>query len=447
MQLKDGELANANPLTSDQFDQIMSSLDLGKAQKIAVAVSGGSDSMALALLLHEWCITQKKTLIALTVDHGLRENSASEAKRVKDWMRAKNISHHILTWSGLKPDADIQNEARKARYHLMGQWCADNDVKYLCVAHHKEDQAETFLMRLFRGSGIDGLSAMDTKASFPVEDFDNKYPLICRPLLDISKQRLIDTLCQFKQTWVDDPSNENDSFTRIKTRNLLKSTDIEGFNSERLSQTAKRIRRVRSLLEDMTIKAESDYAKHYDLGFTILNLSFLENTHEEISLRLLSTILKKISGGQYAPRLIKLENLFENLKASDFMGQTIYGVVVFPVNENEIAFVREAKSIQDENNITDQKRYLWDNRFVVTPDKMTGKLKKLNTNNINILSDKFPDLKAKLNLYFDNHLLQKRVLSSLPCIHEKEGAILLPDILAKNIGMQELDKFSTILKK
>lgn len=447
MRLKEGELNKVNPLTFDQFDNIMKSLDIGDCKKIAVAVSGGGDSMALSLLLNDWCAAEKRKLVALTVDHGLRSSSANEAKLVHDWMQERQIDHIILNWDGKKPDNDIQNEARKARYLLMGKWCVENDIKFLFVAHHQEDQAETFLIRLFRGSGVDGLSSMEQKALFPNDNFNHVYPVICRPLLDIPKQRLIDTLHVFNQDWVNDPSNDNDDFSRIKIRKLLQSSNIEGLNSDRLSLTAKRIRRVRTLLESMTVKAESDYVKYYDLGYAILNVDFIKDTHEEISLRLLSVILKKISGGSYAPRMAKLESLYENLKDCNFQGQTIYGAIVFPLSGNEVAFVREVNSIMNNYFITDEKHYLWDNRFFVNFEKKTEHIRKLDTRDVNLISEKFPDFKEHLKEYFNNGVLKNRVLASLPCLEKKDGTISLPDILVNGIGMQELDSFSVILKK
>ena len=130
---------------------------IDKHKKVAVAVSGGADSMALALLLNEQ--TNSK-LIAITVDHGLREESAREAKQVKKWLEKYDIEHHILKWEGDKKNSNIQFEARTARYQLMCDFCKKNDIQLLLVAHNLQDNAETLLMRIMRGSGVDGLSAI-----------------------------------------------------------------------------------------------------------------------------------------------------------------------------------------------------------------------------------------------------------------------------------------------
>ena len=163
MQLEENK---PSPLTSDEFHNLMVALNMGDIKHIAVAVSGGGDSMALCLLLKEWCTTQGVNLTALTVDHGLRVDSRTEAEQVSRWMMEASISHHILSWAGEKPTTNIQDEARKARYQLMGKWCAQNNIAHLCLAHHQDDQAETFLLRLFRGSGVDGLCAMEKKQIF-----------------------------------------------------------------------------------------------------------------------------------------------------------------------------------------------------------------------------------------------------------------------------------------
>ena len=130
-----------------------------KNTTVAVAVSGGADSLALVLMAAEMYAVDSIKIVALTVDHGLRSTSAQEAEYVANLMKAHGIEHHILVWEGIKPQTGIEEAARAARYELMREWCLRNDVHYLMVAHHLFDQAETFLMRLQRGSGLKGLCA------------------------------------------------------------------------------------------------------------------------------------------------------------------------------------------------------------------------------------------------------------------------------------------------
>jgi tRNA(Ile)-lysidine synthase len=141
---------------------------LGAQWPGAVAVSGGGDSIALMLLLAAWARAQETPApIVLTVDHGLRKGSARDARNVLARSKAAGLEAHVLTWRGNKPSADIEAAARDARYRLLGMWCLAHRIRSLYVAHSLEDQAETFLLRLARGSGIDGLSAMAPVARFP----------------------------------------------------------------------------------------------------------------------------------------------------------------------------------------------------------------------------------------------------------------------------------------
>jgi len=440
MQLEENK---PSPLKSDEFHNLMCAINIGAPKHIAVAVSGGGDSMALCLLLKEWCTTQGVNLTALTVDHGLRENSRAEAEQVSKWMMEASICHNILSWAGEKPTTNIQDEARKARYDLMGNWCAKNNVTHLCLAHHQDDQAETFLLRLFRGSGVDGLSAMEQKAGFPISDGSRNFPALCRPVLDVAKSRLMENLKLCKQEWIEDPSNQNENFARIKIRSLLTLSDIDGLNSERLSLTAKRMRRVRSLLEDLTEKAESDYVTYHDLGYATLNKSFTEKLHEEISLRLLSEILQKISGGHYAPRHNKLSSLYENLKQDPFSGQTLLGCIVFSLSKNEIIFAREENSIDPSINVSNKQQMLWDNRFLINK---TENIQCFNQNAMNLLKQEYPDIKEKLNAYFGLPILSNRILPTLPCEINGQGKVTLPEKLAQAIDIPELIGFSAVLK-
>jgi tRNA(Ile)-lysidine synthase len=174
----------AEPLTHEEFARAVERLGpLEKRPHLAVAVSGGADSLSLALFAAAWARKRGGCASALTVDHGLRPEAAAEARRVGRWLRARGIEHRIIAWRGTKPAANIQAAARAARYGLLSAWCARHGVLHLLLAHHADDQAETYLMRLARGSGVDGLAAMA-----PVHELPSVRVL--RPLLDVPRARL-----------------------------------------------------------------------------------------------------------------------------------------------------------------------------------------------------------------------------------------------------------------
>lgn len=445
MQLE--EKGEPSSLSSEEFEDIISTINIGAATHIAVAVSGGGDSMALVLLLKNWCAEKKFKLTALIVDHGLRKNSTAEAAQVGGWMTDLNIDHHILKWLGDKPATNIQDEARKMRYLLLGNWCADNDIKHLFLAHHQNDQAETFLIRLFRGSGIDGLSAMEKMAPFPVKDFDKNYPFLCRPLLDVPKEKLTQFLNEQAQQWVEDPSNQDVKYTRIQIRELLRSSEIDGLDQGRLSQTAKRMRRVRSLLEDLTESAEADYVNYSEFGFASVNKKFITELHEEIALRLLSKVIKTVSGGTYPPRHKKLEALYEKLSAEDFQGQTLAGSMIFKDGKDEIILAREASAISKPVQVTNGETLLWDNRFLINTSNISGTVMALSEDHVKTLSAQFPDFKEKLNAVFKNNLLRNRIMPSLPCIISSDETVWLPDILINKLNLPEIREFSAVFNK
>lgn len=299
----------------------------------AVGVSGGADSLALALLLKKWGGTD---IVALTVNHGLREESAKEAEFVASVMKKHKIKHHILNWEGEKPSVGIEEAARIARYDLLGKWCAENGVDKLFIAHHKLDQAETFLMRLQRGSGVNGLAAM-------LEVFDKDGIKIIRPLLEFMPEELKDFLDSQKINWVEDPHNFNEDFLRVKIRNFIPRLEKElGLTVERIADTAANMARVRDFLETET----GDYLKENlqsfeDIAFALPLASF-KNLHVEIALRVLVKIFQKINGKFYAPRLNSLESLYSSALESRFKSATLQNCEVLKF-KGKIYFIPEIK--------------------------------------------------------------------------------------------------------
>ena len=184
---------------------------------LAVGVSGGADSLALALLAQDWARTRGGKITALTVDHGLRPDSAAEAAQVGAWLRGHAIAHAILPWSGPKPTSGIQARARAARRGLLVEWCRRTGVLHLLLAHQRDDQAETVLLRRQHDSGPDGLAAMAAIVELP----DLR---ILRPLLGLPHVALTAFLTARGQVWAEDPSNRNPAFTRIQVRQTLDET-------------------------------------------------------------------------------------------------------------------------------------------------------------------------------------------------------------------------------
>lgn len=324
--------------------------------KFAIAVSGGADSLALCFLCDEWAKKYNKKIIALTVDHGLREESAYEANFVHDLLSKNHIEHHTLLWEGEKPEASLEEKARNARYDLLTNFCKENNINSLILAHHKKDQAETFLMRLQRGSGVDGLSAIS-----PI--FYKNHMKLIRPLLDIMPEELKSYLREKDIKWFEDPMNEDEDFLRVKFRKALPLLEKEfGIDVDCLVNTAKNMARARDYLELQTEKKINSIVKWDNRGFAKLEKNKFCELHEEIAYRLLSKVLIVVGGSIYTPRFSKLDRLYNEIKSEDFAPQTLNGVKI-KQEKNKICFYREIAKVEKQKIVC--KEFVFDNRFFV----------------------------------------------------------------------------------
>jgi len=334
---------------------------------LAVAVSGGADSMALALLAHLWATGRGGRITALTVDHGLRPESADEALLVAGRLAAQGIPCQVLAWRGKKPDAGIQEAARNARHALLSEWCRENGILHLLFAHHLEDQAETFLLRLARGSGIDGLAAM----SAVVETPDVR---ILRPLLATPREHLRQFLSCRGERWIEDPSNENTEFARVRVRQEMKSLAPLGLSPDTLVDSSRRMARARVALETSASRALAVTTALSPLGFASLDLEKLFQEPDEISLKALSRVLMCVGGHVYPPGLNKLERLHEELKTLDGKnGSTLAGCRLMTGKKNRLLICREERGLPAPLLMQPGETVFWDRRFAVTVKNVKGK--------------------------------------------------------------------------
>jgi tRNA(Ile)-lysidine synthase len=326
---------------------------------LAIAVSGGGDSMALVLLADCWAKAQGGRVTALTVDHGLRGESKREAAQVATWLQRRGIAHAILPWTGPKPQTGVQNAAREARYALMSDWCRGQGVLHLALAHNLEDQAETYLMRLGRGSGVDGLAAMPECLELP----DVR---LLRPLLDISRKRLRGLLEAVKQDWVEDPSNENTAYARTRVRALLSPLAGGGISPERLAQAAARYGAARVALENQTAQLLAECVAIYPLGYASLTLDALMAANQEIAYRALSRVISCIGGQQFGPSVEKLARLYNSLlKGEEYRGRSLGGCRIASSDRN-ILITREIRAGVPSIAVRPGETIHWDSRFKIS---------------------------------------------------------------------------------
>jgi len=327
-----------------EFSQIIYKIFANKLpKKIAVAVSGGLDSMALLLLFKNVFAqnsNQEIELFCLTVDHNVREKSAADAKFVANFCANNSIPCTILkSYLENSPEADIEGSLREVRYNLLREFCTKNKIKNLFLAHHKQDLAENFLIRLFRGSGIDGLSAMPTirhceEGQSP--DAAIQKLKIIRPLLDFSKSDLEKYLQIKKVAWVEDETNQDEKFLRNKIRKFLQTLpDFEVIN-DRIALASQAILEAKEIIEKETKKNFPKIFKNQKEGL-MLNLEKFINLEKSVATRYLALALMKISCRIYKPRLKKLERIYQLILGNKLSKrEEFYGCELKKLNEKEI---------------------------------------------------------------------------------------------------------------
>ncbi|MBR0825241.1 tRNA lysidine(34) synthetase TilS [Bradyrhizobium manausense] len=283
--------------------------ELRGAPALVLAVSGGPDSLALMWLAARWrrSLARGPKLIVVTVDHGLRKDAAREAREVKQLARSLDLTHRTMRWTGAKPKTGLPAAARDARYRLLVKVARASGATHVLTAHTRDDQAETLLMRLLRGSGIVGLSAM---ARITQRD----GVALARPFLDVPKSQLIATLARAKIGFADDPTNRDPAFTRPRLRALLPALAAEGGNVRNLARLAARLARANAAVDVLADGAERflalrdrDRLSHHAGGRSFEASSFAA-LPEEVRLRLLLRAIDAV-GHEGPAELGKVEAL------------------------------------------------------------------------------------------------------------------------------------------
>ena len=292
----------------------------------AVAVSGGADSLALMHLLARWAGARALPApVVLTVDHGLLPDSAAMARKVIGWAREAGLKAVPLAWKGRKPEADIEAAAREARYRLMGDWLRANGLDALYVAHTEDDQAETFLLRLARGSGLDGLSAMQEVAPFPLRSAGALR--LVRPLLSFSRGTLRGHLADQRQSWIEDPMNVDPRFARARIRAAWPALEALGLVRARIADAAAHMSRAREALDWATL-AVARRAVRLEDDVAAVDSEALVQAPREVALRLLARLLMVVGWQSYRPRFENLERLFDSIVVGAFKAATLHGCIV-----------------------------------------------------------------------------------------------------------------------
>lgn len=321
------------------------------APVIAVGVSGGADSLALALLADSWAKARGGRIHALTVDHGLRPESAGEARRVGAWLAAHGIAHEPLAWEGDKPATGIQAAARQARLRLLGDWCRAKGVLHLLLAHHRGDQAETLAIRREDRSGPDGLAGMAAETT-------TGWGRLLRPFLGQPKSALTATLAAAGQDWIEDPSNRDERHARVRHRRGIAEAASEAV----LASETRAYGLARGERDQRVADALALHVRLHAAGWACLDTRLAE-LPADLARSALARVIVAVGNLRYPPRGERLDRLLGHLKTGTGRARTLGGCRL-ALHRDEWIVAREVASLPPDVSFIGRTA-AWD-RFVVT---------------------------------------------------------------------------------
>ena len=294
-----------------------------------VAISGGPDSLALSFLAKIYSIKKNLDIRYFIVDHKLRKNSTLEAKQTQKQLKKFSINLNILTWNGTKPKKNIQSIARDKRYKLLASEAKKLNINNILLGHHLDDLFENFFIRILRGSGLNGLVSLDKKAQH------EKVNLI-RPLLDFNKKDLIYVSEHIFGSFVEDPSNVDDKFKRVKVRNFLKQLEIEGLDKNKFLLTIKNLKFANETIKFYTKKNLEENISFLKKEKTVVLKEFFFYHSSEVIFRSLTEVIKIVGKKYYPVRGKKIDMVLQLINTKSLFKVTLGGCVIKKVNQTVI---------------------------------------------------------------------------------------------------------------
>lgn len=334
---------------------------------IVLAVSGGADSTALLHMAAEWATMdprRRDTITVATVDHQLRAGSGAEAQQVAAMARELGLRHETLVWTGDKPQTGIQTAAREARYSLLAALAVALPQRPVAIvtAHTADDQAETLLMRLARGSGVDGLAAMPEVR--PAFGGDDRVDLV-RPLLSVTRADLLTYLRQRAVTWIDDPSNGDPRFERVRLRAAWPALEGTGLGVASLALSARRLQRARHALEEGTSRLAVDCLALHNGAYAVIDCASFAAAPEEYRVRLMCRVLAGFGGESPPATLAEVESLVTRLTSNPSLRVTLGGCAVRSCHREVRVFRETGRHGLPEAVLRPGEVLFWDRRFEV----------------------------------------------------------------------------------
>lgn len=363
--------ADTTPLADGELDGLFA--PLAKAPAVALAVSGGADSLVLLDAARRW--RERRTtgpaLLVLTVDHGLRPSSAAEADGVAAAAGRLGLPCRILRWTAPKPATGIEAAARAARYALLQEAAQEAGATFLLTAHHRDDQAETFLLRLAGGSGVAGLSAMQalrpmvSPLALPGGSGAETGLMLFRPFLALPRARLVATVRDAGLTPAEDETNHDPRYTRARLRRLMPMMEAEGLGAPALARAAARIGRASAALDHYAARLVGEAVSVDALAVARLDRTRYASEPEEVRLRALGRLLSAIGGALMPPATAPLEALDGALTAGHPFRRTLGGAVISAGARRVTLFREEGRGPHAAVPVTAGLDLIWDHRFRV----------------------------------------------------------------------------------
>ncbi|WP_306112473.1 MULTISPECIES: tRNA lysidine(34) synthetase TilS [unclassified Roseovarius] len=323
-----------NGPTAHILDQFVATFRNARPKRLGIAVSGGSDSLGLLLLARQWAAQGGPEPYAVTVDHGLRAASRDEAAGVAALCARLGVAHKTLEWRGWDGAGNLSDQARRARYGLIADWAEAGQITDVALGHTLNDVAETFVMRLMREAGVDGLAAMAPSWRQGTVEFR-------RPLLQLSRAELRKVVEREGLAWVDDPTNEDEAFERARVRKALAALEDLGVTARGLGNVAGHLGEVRSTLYWYVFLAARNHVS-FDRGDVMVDRKGFRTLPRDICRRMVQEILRWISGADYVPRGKAVALMLEAIRGGN--GMTLHGVMM-SVETDHLRFAREPKAV------------------------------------------------------------------------------------------------------
>jgi tRNA(Ile)-lysidine synthase len=417
----------AKPFTGAEFAASLASLGRFETRPfLAVAVSGGPDSLALAILADRWARERYGEICAVTVDHRLRPESGDEIRRLHGWLAARAIRHEILAWSVHKPATGVQEAARAARYQLLAEWCREHGCLHLLTAHHRDDQAETHLIRRSASSGADGLAGMSA-----IREFADCR--ILRPLLDVAKARLVALLDTERQPYITDPSNCDPTFER----SWLRGTGAVpvGADFAALLGGIRELGHGRVTHERKCARLLAQTVFLHPAGFAVFDRG-IALAPSDIAERAFQAIVAVVGGTPYPARRERVARLHGMLAGAARRGHTLGGCR-FVHWRHRILVLRELAGAAGPVRVTPGTSFLWDRRFsVVLPASATGAVAVgyLGRSGVVALNRHRPEARHRS--------LPRLIYPILPAVWDQEGVAAVPHLGYRREGAAALPAIS-----